>query len=77
VTSLQSRNTSQLSVGEERCWTRTAEKLPPEHIIVDTMISDIGGERNQQRLYRQGRLWFFPEGDMYVYYTPTHWSELV
>ncbi len=61
---------------ENRTWTRTAEMLPPDGIIVDTMISDIGGERNHQRLYRKGRLWFFDDGSMYVYYTPTHWSEL-
>lgn len=63
-------------IKEERTWTRTDQMLPPEGIIVDTMISDIGGERNQQRLYRQGRLWFSDDGSMYVYYTPTHWSEL-
>ena len=61
---------------KDRAWTRTTEKLPPEDIIVDTKISDIGGERNHQRLYRHGRLWFFDDGSMYVYYTPTHWSEL-
>lgn len=45
----------------------------PEGEVVETMISDIGGERNKQPLKRQGRLWFFPDGSMYVYYTPTHW----
>jgi hypothetical protein len=45
----------------------------PEGEVVETVISDIGGERNKQTLRRQGRLWFFPDGSMYVYYTPTHW----
>jgi hypothetical protein len=45
----------------------------PEGEVVETVISDIGGERNKQLLKRQGRLWFFPDDSMYVYYTPTHW----
>lgn len=60
-----------------RYWHRTEQQLPPEDVIVDTVISDIGGERNKQPLYRKGGLWFVPTGEMYVYYTPTHWSELV
>lgn len=62
---------------EERIWERTDSRLPPDGVVVDTMISDIGGERNRQQLKRKGRLWFFPDDSMYVYYTPTHWSELV
>ena len=62
---------------QDRYWNRTATILPPEKQVVDTMISDIGGERNHQQLKRQGRLWFYPDGSMYVYYTPTHWSELL
>ena len=26
-------------------------------------------------LHDRGRLWFFPDGSMYVYYTPTHWRD--
>jgi hypothetical protein len=48
----------------------------PEGVVVNTKISDIGGDRNEQKLKRSGRLWFFPDGSMYVYYTPTHWQEL-
>lgn len=62
---------------ESRYWHRTATILPPENQVVDTMISDLGGERNQQQLKRSGRLWFYPDGSMYVYYMPTHWSEVV
>lgn len=58
-----------------RFWTRVNDELPPEGEIVDTMISDIGGERNRQALKRRGRLWFVPDDSMYVYYTPTHWSK--
>ena len=62
-------------MSENRYWERTDNKLPPEGIIVDTRICDIGGARNEQPLKRQGGLWFFPDDSMYVYYTPTHWSE--
>jgi hypothetical protein len=31
------------------------------------------GERNHSSLVRKGRLWFFPDMSMYVYYAPTHW----
>ena len=57
-------------------WNKTAEKLPPEGIIVETKIDDEKGCRNKGQLYRQGSLWFLLDGSMYVYYTPTHWREL-
>lgn len=46
----------------------------PEGVAVHTMISDVNGMRNEQKLTRKGRLWFYPDMTMYVYYTPTHWS---
>lgn len=48
----------------------------PEGIVVRTMISDERGDRNDQPLLRQGRLWFSPDMTMYVYYQPTHWMPL-
>lgn len=45
----------------------------PENEVVLTKIHDADGERNIQKLKRQGRLWWLPSGSMYVYYTPTHW----
>ena len=45
----------------------------PEGVEVETRIKDAKGERNVQTLTRRGRLWFFPDMSMYVYYTPTHW----
>lgn len=48
----------------------------PEGEVVETVISDIGGERNKQTLKRRGALWFFPDDSMYVYYRPTHWRPL-
>ena len=46
----------------------------PEGIEVRTKIDDEHGERNHQTLTRQGRLWFYPDFSMYVYWTPTHWA---
>ena len=47
--------------------------LAPSDEIVMTKIHDDDGERNVQKLKRQGNLWWTPDGAMYVYYTPTHW----
>ena len=48
----------------------------PEDVPVMTKIDDGAGCRNEQPLKRQGRLWWFSDGSMYVYYTPTHWMPL-
>jgi hypothetical protein len=54
-------------------WLDAADHLAPEGVIVETMISDERGTRNVANLKRIGRLWFLPDGSMYVYYAPTHW----
>jgi hypothetical protein len=61
---------------ETNPWIETSESLPSSHMIVETKIDDGGGVRNVQPLKRNGRLWFFPDGTMYVYYVPTHWRHL-
>lgn len=48
----------------------------PEGETVDTKIDDSGDVRNVQPLKRKGRLWFYPDMSMYVYYTPTHWRRV-
>lgn len=45
----------------------------PEGVVVETKIDDGHGVRNVGTLYRDGRLWWVPDGRMYVYYTPTHY----
>lgn len=57
-------------------WIATADELPDQGILVETKIDDVNGVRNEQSLRREGRLWFVPDGSMYVYYTPTHWREM-
>lgn len=54
-------------------WTACADRLPDDGLVVLTKIDDTKGARNEQLLKRRGNLWFFPDGSMYVYYTPTHW----
>ena len=48
----------------------------PKDEVVQTKIDDGKGVRNVQPLKRMGRLWWLPDGSMYVYYTPTHWQPL-
>lgn len=48
--------------------------LPPQGMVVLTKIHDEHGPRNERPLKREGRLWWFADGSMYVYYTPTHWK---
>lgn len=48
----------------------------PDRIVVETKIDDEDGLRNEQRLMRRGNLWWLPSGEMYVYYTPTHWRSI-
>jgi len=54
-------------------FTKAADVLPPENVVVITKIIDEHGERNEERLIRKGNLWWTADGSMYVYYTPTHW----
>ena len=54
-------------------WQPITAELPQDKIAVETKIDDGKGERNVAKLVRQGRLWFFPDMSMYVYYQPTHW----
>lgn len=58
-----------------REWIPIADSLPPRGLVVDTMIDDEDGVRNERPLMRAygSNLWWLPDGSMYVYYTPTHW----
>jgi len=53
-------------------WQRI--ETAPEGVEVHTKIHDHYGSRNECTLKRSGRLWFVPDGSMYVYYQPTHWA---
>ena len=46
----------------------------PLNTLILTKIDDGAGERNVQKLTKQGNLWW--ADGMYVYYTPTHWKHL-
>ncbi len=55
-------------------WIKVSTQFPPPDTLVNTKIDDDKGIRNEQRLKKMGNLWWHPDGKMYVYYTPTHWS---
>jgi len=48
----------------------------PENKPVMTKIDDERGVRNETLLMRRKHLWWYPDGSMYVYYTPTHWRQV-
>ena len=52
-----------------RDWTMTEKCRPTNGEVVETM--DSGG--HVQDLKRENNLWWFPDGSMYVYYTPKAW----
>jgi len=57
-------------------WLPITAELPQDKIEVETKIDSGMVERNVAKLVRQGRLWFFPDKSMYVYYQPTHWRSI-
>ena len=73
---MQERTGDQKAGDEEVTnWISTTQSLPETGVVVDTKIDNEKGCRNETKLMRQGNLWFFPDGSMYVYYTPTHWKD--
>jgi len=46
----------------------------PQNVELNTKIDDANGVRNEQTMVLKGNLWWFPDGSMYAYYSPTHWS---
>lgn len=67
-------------MAEKTPWKPIADAsgyLAPDGVIVETKISDENGERNYALLRRRGSLWWLYDNSMYVYYTPTHWRDLV
>lgn len=65
-------------MSEENDWQPIATM--PEGVACMTKIDDGQGARNEQMLVKRTRepgktrpLYWFADGSMYVYYTPTHW----
>lgn len=58
---------------DSRQWISVQDGKPEDNVIVETKIDDHNGLRNEQKLKRIGNLWFTPDGQTYVYYSPTHW----
>lgn len=59
-----------------RKWNKLSEVVSKDDVAIETKIDDEHGCRNMAILKPIGRLWYFLDGSMYVYYVPTHWREL-
>ena len=59
---------------EKTHWVSTLAALPPKGSVVNTKIDDCKGVRNVDTLLWDGKMWWTPDGNMYIYYTPTHWQ---
>lgn len=57
-------------------WINVRDQIPPQNMVVDTKIDDKDGVRNHQLLKLNGKLWYFKDDSMYVYYCPTHWRHI-
>jgi hypothetical protein len=57
-------------------WTKVADIKPKNGDIVETKIDDERGVRNQGDLKWWKGMWWTPDGQMYVYYRPTHWRPI-
>lgn len=55
-------------------WKSILKHKPPTNLAIMTKIDDGNNSRNECLLKFDGRLWWTPDGGMYVYYTPTHWK---
>lgn len=51
-------------------WRSAADDPPPEGVVVQVQNND------GALLKRSGRLWFLPDGSMYVYYSPEFWRPI-
>ena len=63
--------------------TWNAIDTAPEGSEIETKIDDQDGPRNIQNLVKRTRIpgvtrsmFWYPDGSMYVYYTPTHWRHV-
>lgn len=56
---------------KDQNWNQTEKVLPKEGKVVLAM-SPSG---TVEEMKRHGKLWFFSDDSMYVYYTPVYWKE--
>lgn len=52
-------------------WISIRAQLPEENILVNAKL---GRYRIVEKLKRVGNLWFCPDGSLYVWGAPTHYS---
>lgn len=52
-------------------WISIKDQLPEENVLVNAKL---GRYRIVEKLKRVGNLWFCPDGSLYVWGAPTHYS---
>lgn len=60
----------------EGSWIDVDDELPEESVVVETLAPEDPSYLYKTTLKRVGNLWLFPNGSVYVMYTPTHWRPL-
>lgn len=56
-------------------WKFTQTTPAPEGVILDTKYHDDDGCMHKRPMILRDRVWGSPDGELYVYYRPTHWRE--
>ena len=53
-------------------WKNPISEPPKDNVVVEVVAPD----GRETKLFKQGRLWFVPDGSMYMYWTPVLWREI-
>ena len=72
IASIPKAQAEEWTMSKPRDWTPATRELPPEGVEVEVMAPS----GHVQHLVRDGRLWWFVDRSMYVYYTPQFWREV-
>lgn len=62
---------------KEMSWINTAERIPPENVLLEVMFEDEAGYSSIQEAVFRDSLWFLPDKNIYVYDTPICWRYIV
>lgn len=49
---------------------------PNQDEVVETCVIDEGGQRMESKHLWRNYRWWTPDGEMYIYYNPTHWKRI-
>lgn len=57
----------------EKMWNETSRWMPPIGTVVEVLHGD---KKTISKLKYDGRMWWTPDGAMYVYWNPTLWRHV-